>query len=176
MTNTLYDMAVGTFIPMLTTLIGVLDKGEEHARGKGQDPEALLGKQLAPDMFTLSKQVQFTCRHAREAAAYLTGKKPAAGEFKEMTLAELKAHIHATIDGVKSADAKAFDGARRIEMPLQPPLYAEMSGFEFLRDWALPNFYFHAVTAYDILRHEGVEIGKRDYMGAALGPHIRQRA
>jgi hypothetical protein len=165
---------------MLTTLASLLDKGVEHAKSKGQNPDDLMNAKLATDMFPFSMQVRLCCHHARDGVARLTGGTPPTfenmgGDVK--TLAELKAYVLETVAFLKGMKADAFDGAenRKIEFPLQGPMIFAANGLEFLRDWSLGHFNFHAVTAYDILRHEGVPLGKRDYM-SHIGGHIRQNA
>jgi uncharacterized protein len=176
-TISIYSISVETFVPMLTTLSNLLDKGAEHARAKGAEVNALAAARLAPDMFPLSAQVLFSCHQAKECVARLTGQESPVLENKEMSFAEMKALIEAALAHLKSLKASQFDGAedRQIVMPLQGPIELHANGLQFLRDWTLPNFYFHVVTAYDILRHLGVELGKRDYMGH-VSPYIRPRA
>ncbi len=165
-----YAMAIGTFAPMLQSLSGLLDKGAEHAR----DPSALTGARLAPDMYTLAQQVQLACHHAEDGAGRLMGQAPRQPETSEQSLGALKAAIAKTIADLKAAPEAAFDGAadRPITIPISDDLAFEMNGRQFLRDWALPHFYFHVVTAYDILRQQGVTIGKRDYL-SQVGGYIR---
>lgn len=162
----IYSMTMDTFVPMLRTLSNLLDKGAEHMRGQGKDPETLVNARLAPDMFPLVKQVQIACDHAKGAAARLTGREPPRMEDNEQTLEQLKSRIKRTLDYVEGVSANAFEGAenRRIHFALNNDLELDMNGLQFVRDWALPHFYFHLVTAYDILRNQGVEIGKRDYL------------
>jgi hypothetical protein len=166
MTASVYTNAIETFAPMLGTLSGWLDKP-----GAG----ALVDARLAPDMYPLATQVQLACHHARDFVARITGREPPAFDGAEEGVAELKARIATTIELLKKVPAGAFEGAdeRDIAMPLQGTLVLEMKGHQFLRDWALPHFYFHVVTAYDILRHHGVELGKQDYLGH-IGYAIRQ--
>jgi hypothetical protein len=168
----IHAIAVETFVPMLRSLSGVLDKGAEHARANKSDPHALVNARLAPDMYTLAQQVQLASDQARDAAARLSGQDVPNFDSNEKTLDELKARIAKTIDYVQGVRAAAFEGAedRKITIPIPENNIAfEMNGLQFLRDWALPNFYFHVVTAYDILRHNGVEIGKRDYLSHLAG-------
>ena len=174
---TVYALAIETFTPVLNTLSILLDKGAAHARAKGTDPNTLVGARLAPDMYPLSTQVQLACHHPRDATARLAGKTPPKFENAELTFDDLKLLTEKTVAYLKSLSPEAFDGAedRKIEMPLVDRLVFQANGFELLRDWSIPHFYFHVVTAYDILRHNGVEIGKRDYMNH-IGPHIRQRS
>ena len=177
MNFSMYAMAVETFVPMLRTLSGLLDQGGQYARAKGFDPAVLIDARLAPDMYPLVKQVQIACDQAHSAAAQLLGEEAPAFEYRERTLDELKVRIARTIEKLQAADAAAYRGAedRAIQIPLPNGEAAfEMTGFQYVRDWALPHFYFHVVTAYDILRHNGVEIGKRDYLSHA-GRYIRQR-
>jgi hypothetical protein len=176
--TSIYAIATETFEPMLRSLSGVLDKAAEHAHARKSDPTALVNARLAPDMYTLAQQVQLACDQARDATARLSGQDAAQLENNEKTLEELKAHIARTIDYVQGARADAFEGAedRKIIIPIpENNIEFEMNGLQFLRDWALPHFYFHVVTAYDILRHNGVEIGKRDYL-SGVGKYIRQRS
>jgi hypothetical protein len=174
---TLHSIAPETFVPMLKSLSNILDKGAEHARASKSDPAALVSARLAPDMYTLAQQVQLACDQATDATARLTGQDAPQFENIEKTIDELKARIAKTIDYVQSVRATAFEGAedRKIIIPIpENNMEFEMNGLQFLRDWALPHFYFHVVTAYDILRHSGVDIGKRDYM-SHVGGYIRQR-
>ena len=172
----IYEFATKTFVPMMQSLSNILDKGAEHARAKNSDPAALVNARLAPDMYTLSQQVRHACNHAKDATARVTGKEPPQFEDNEQTIEELKARIAKTVNYVDSVRAAAFEGAedRKIIIPIPENMEIEMNGLQFLRDWALPHFYFHVVTAYDILRHNGVEIGKRDYL-SHVGGYIRQR-
>ena len=169
MSNLVYSMAVDTFVPMLSTLSTLLDKSAEHMRSKGLKPDTVTEARLAPDMFPLTKQVQIACDQAKSVAARLTGQEPPRFEDNEQTLDDLKTRIRRTLDYVKSVPASAYQGVeqRRVSFPLMDDLVLDMDGVQYLRDWALPNFYFHVVTAYDILRSQGVQIGKKDYLAHA---------
>jgi uncharacterized protein len=172
-----YGMAIETFVPMLRSLSNILDRGAEHARAKKLEATALVNARLAPDMYTLAQQVQIACDQARDAAARLTGHEPTRVAHNEQSLDELKALIAKTIDYLEKARGDEFEGAedRKITIPIPDNnIEFEMNGTQFLRDWAIPHFYFHVVTAYDILRNNGVEIGKRDYL-SHVGSYIRQR-
>jgi uncharacterized protein len=174
----IYGIATKTFVPMLRSLSNLLDKGAEHARANKSDPDALVTARLAPDMYTLAQQVQLACHQAIDATARLCGKDAAQLENNEKTLEELKVRIAKTINYVESVRASAFEGAedRKITIPIpENNMEFEMNGIQFLRDWALPHFYFHVVTAYGILRHNGVDIGKRDYL-SHVGGYIRPRS
>jgi hypothetical protein len=171
------SLAMGTFVPLLRDLSALLDKGAAHANAKGFDPAVLVRSRLAPDMYSLDKQVELACFHAKDAAARLSGGTPPAREEPADTLDGMKARIAATLAALEAAPPGAFDGAdeRAIVMDLPGGEVAfEMTGYEFLRDWAIPHFYFHVVTAYDILRHNGLDIGKRDYL-AGVGKYLRPR-
>jgi hypothetical protein len=166
----IYAMAIETYVPMLRSLSHVLDQGAKKA-GSGD----LVNGRLAPDMYTLAKQVQLACDQATDSTARLSGQTAPQFEDNEKTFEELKARIAKTLEYVESVRASAFDGAedRKITIPIpENNIDFEMDGLQYLRDWALPHFYFHVVTAYGILRHSGVDIGKRDYMNQ-VGKYIR---
>lgn len=150
----------------LNALSVLLDKAAAYAEAKRIDPAALLNTRLFPDMFGFARQVQSTCDQAKNASARLAGIDPPGYEDNEKTIAELKARIAKTIAFVKTLDANRIDASadREITFPLGPNK-GHMKGADYLNHFALPNFYFHLTTAYDILRHCGVEIGKRDFIG-----------
>jgi len=123
-------------------------------------------------------KVQLACHQANDATARLSGQDAPQFENSDKTLDDLKTRIAKTIEYVNSARESAFEGAETREITIPIPennMEFEMNGLQFLRDWALPHFYFHVVTAYDILRHNGVDIGKRDYL-SGVGRYIRQRS
>jgi hypothetical protein len=175
MTISMYAVAVETFAPMLRSLSKILDKAAEYAKARKFDSAVLVNARLAPDMFRLAQQVQIACDHAKNATGRLMGQEPPRFEDNEQTLEELKARIAKTLDYLESAPPAAFAGAedRDIKISLPNGLIIEAKGLQYLRDWALPHFYFHVVTAYDILRHNGLEIGKRDYLSHS-GSLVRQ--
>jgi len=175
MKTSLYTVWGETFAPMLRTLSELLDKAAQQVRAKGGDPATLVNARLAPDMFPLGLQVQVACHHAKDITARLTGQQAPKLENKELTLPELKALIEQTLALLGGVAASSFDGAedRRVELTLQGGRLLEADGLHFLCHWSMPHFYFHAVTAYDILRHSGIEIGKRDFMTRAA-PYVRQ--
>lgn len=163
----LSNAAIRSFEIGLNALSAVLDKAEAHAKAKSIDPAALLGTRLYPDMFTCGQQVQRACDQAKNGSARLAGVEPPSHPDEEKTIAELKARIAKTVAFVKTLDAKKIDesAGREVTFSLGPNK-GHMKGADYLNHFALPNFYFHITTAYDILRHCGVEIGKRDFMGA----------
>ena len=164
----MHDMTVGSFAPMLESLSAVLYKGEERAKAASLD---LVNARLAPDMFTLAQQVQQACHYAKDAASRLTGKGGTPLEGAEASFAGFRAQIHRAVDAVRGAPAEAFEGAEDRDCSIEIPgnMVIEMNGLRLLRSWSLPHFYFHTVTAYDILRHHGVVIGKQDYLSQVAG-------
>jgi hypothetical protein len=171
----MYAMSIDTFAPMLRSLSANLDKGAQHMDVEKRDGAELVNARLAPDMFTLARQVQIACDHAKNGSARLMGREAPRFEDDEQTLDELKARIAKTLSYMAGAPVDAFEGAedRKIIIPGPGETVFEMTGLQYLRDWALPHFYFHVVTAYDILRHSGVAIGKRDYVGDLVGGYMR---
>lgn len=151
----------------LNALSAVLDKAAAYAEAKKLDPAVLLNTRLYPDMFPLARQVQIACDQAKNASARLAGVEPPRMEDNEKTIAELKARIAKTLAFVKTIDAKTIDASaeREITFPLGPVKKGHMKGADYLNHFALPNFYFHLTTAYGILRHCGLEIGKSDFIG-----------
>ena len=151
----------------LSALSALLDKAEAYAEAKRIDPTVLLNARLFPDMFAFTRQVQSACDQAKNGGARLAGVEPPRYEDNEKTIAELRTRIAKTVAFVKTLDAERIDTAadREIIFPLGPNNKGHMRGADYLNHFALPNFYFHLTTAYDILRHCGVEIGKRDFLG-----------
>jgi hypothetical protein len=167
----MHTMAVDSFVPMLKSLSEILEEGAAYAREKTLD---LVNARLAPDMYTLAQQVELACHHATDGVSRLVGEEPQHVENNERTIAELKDRIAKTVDYTKNANPTAFEGAedREIRIAIPGNMVIAMNGVQFLRSWALPHFYFHVVTAYDILRHNGVAIGKKDYL-SQIGAFIR---
>ncbi len=164
--SNLYDIAVPVFDSMLKNLSTLLDKGAATAAAKGYDPAVLLGARLAPDMFPLTRQVQIATDAAKFGVSRLIGVQPPRFADDESSFAQLATRIEATREFVTSVSREQFEGAetRRVEVPTRAATRV-FEGRVFLLHWAMPNFYFHVVTTYDILRHNGVEIGKIDYLG-----------
>ena len=152
----------------LNALSAVLDKAGQFAAAKKIDPAVLLNSRLAPDMFSLTRQVQVATDLAKNGAARLAGVEPPRYEDKEATLDELKARLAKTVAFIKTLDTKSIDAAadREITFPLGPTNKGQMKGGDYLNHFILPNVYFHLTAAYAILRHCGVEIGKQDFLGA----------
>lgn len=162
----MYTMSIESFLPMLAAMTTLLDKALAHATAKKFEPGVLVNARLAPDMFPLSRQIQIACDAAKIGSARLAGQEAPRFEDTETTIEELRARVQRTIEYLKTIPASAFDGAedRDIKIPVRERTL-EMKGLPYLRTWALPNFYFHVVTTYAILRHNGVQIGKPDFLG-----------
>jgi uncharacterized protein len=163
----MYQASVPAFLTMLKNLTAILDKAEAYAADREIDPQVLLNWRLAPDMFPLTRQIQIAADFAKGTTARLAGKDVPKYADDEKSLAELKARLAKTVKFVESIAAKDFDGAESRDITLTVGgQEMRFKGEPYLVHFALPNFYFHATTAYDILRRCGVEIGKRDFMGA----------
>lgn len=164
----LFDSSVPAFIQTLTSLSAILHKAEAHAKTKGIQPDVLLGARLFPDMFPFTLQIQHACDLAGRACARLAQIEIPITADTETTFAELKQRIGKTIGYVRAFERSQFDGAeaRNITVDVGGGQPRTLSGQQYLSNFALPSFYFHATTAYDILRHRGVKLGKRDFLGA----------
>ena len=151
----------------LKALSALLDKADAYAVAKKVDPAVLLNTRLAPDMFSLTGQVQMATDLAKNGVSRLAGVEPPRFEDTEKTLEQLKERIAKTVTYVKSIDATQIDASaqRQLSFPLGPKNKGEMNAADYLNHFLLPNFYFHLTTAYDILRHCGVELSKPDYLG-----------
>lgn len=151
----------------LNALAALLDKAEAYAEAHKFDSAILLNARLFPNMFPLVRQVQIVCDLAKNGGARLAGVEAPKHEDSEKTIGELKARIAKTLAFVKTLDAKSIDAAadREVTFPLGPDHKGHMKGADYLNHFVLPNFHFHRATAYGILRHNGVEIGKRDFLG-----------
>ena len=171
MSLSLSQLTVPAFVQTLTALSGVLDKAHAFATAKKIDEATLLGTRLIPDMLPLGRQIQLSCDFAKNTMARLSASEPPKYEDNEKTIAELKARIEKTLAYVHSIDAAKVDaaGAAPITFPAGPGMKATLTGAVYLQHFALPNFYFHSTTAYAILRKSGVELGKRDFIGAVPG-------
>jgi uncharacterized protein len=159
-------VAVPSFEQTLGALSKILDKAAAHCTAKKIDPAVMLQTRLSPDMFPLLKQVQLACDFAKNCVGRLTGEPPKFPD-EEKSFDDLKARIAKTLDYVRSAKSPDIDAAadKDVTFPIGPQQTLTLKGEQFLVHFVLPNFYFHATTAYDILRHAGVEIGKRDFLG-----------
>ena len=163
----MYQASVPLMTKMLINLKAILQKAATHAKAKKIEESALLNARLYPDMFVLTRQVQIGCDFARATAARLAGLEPPAYEENEQSLAELVSRIDRSVDYLQSLKPQQIDGseAREIVRPVRGEP-KKFTGINYLLQVALPNFFFHVTTAYAILRHNGIEIGKYDYIGA----------
>jgi hypothetical protein len=163
----MYALSHDVFRKALTQLLHIMEKGVVSAKSRNFDPNLLVTTRLAPDMLPFSKQIQLTSDFAKNSMARLAGIDPPKFEDNETTLDELVARVKKTLDYLGTVPATALEGSetRDIKIPLRDRTL-EMKGLPFLQNWALPNFFFHHVTAYNLLRHNGVDIGKRDFLGS----------
>jgi len=170
MTISMYKASVPIFVQFLASLSASLDKASAYAETKKVEPSVLLNMRLAPDMFPLVRQVRAATDHAINGCGRLAGAQLPTFSNAETTVAELKERIGKTIEFLKSLKPGDIDGSEEKEIKFTLPSGAtrELTGQSLLLNNSLPNFYFHCTTAYDILRHCGVELGKRDFMGTPV--------
>lgn len=162
----MYQASAPRFINTLNNLSAILDKAAAHAEARKIDPLALTAFRLFPDMFPLTRQVQIACDAAKGAVARLAGVEVPKHEDTEKTFDELKERIAKTIAFVRSVKPALIDGSEEKEITLKVGgRDLKFTGMQYLLGFALPNFYFHVTTTYAILRHNGIEIGKTDFLG-----------
>lgn len=168
MNSPMYTHTVPVFNQMLTAMKAVLAQVDAHVAAKSIEPDAFLQARLFPDMFPLIKQVQIAADFARGISARLAGIDVPAYEGKEKSFSELDALLTRTMAFLDSLKAGQFDGSESREIVLRPgtPKEKKLTGQAYLANYGSPQFFFHVTTAYAILRHNGIAIGKRDYMGA----------
>lgn len=168
MTHSMYTHSVPVFKQMLTALNTMLAQASEYAATKSIEPDALLQARLAPDMFPLLKQVQIAADFSRGIAARLAGVEVPTFAGQEKTFADLDALLTQTLAFLDTVDASQFEGKETSEIVLRPgtPKEKKLSGQVYLANYGLPQFFFHVTTAYALLRHNGLPVGKRDFMGA----------
>ena len=162
----MHAMSHGVFKKALLQLQHVMEKAVANAKARNFDTSVLVGARLAPDMFPFAKQVQLTSDFAKNSMARLMGVEAPKFEDNETTMDELFARVKKTIEYLDSIPESALEGSetRDIVIKLRDRT-VEFKGLVFLQTWAIPNFFFHYVTAYNLLRHNGVDIGKRDFLG-----------
>jgi hypothetical protein len=166
MAISMYQASAPRFANTLKNLSAILDKAQAHCEARKIDPLVLTGSRLYPDMLALARQVQIACDNAKGAVARLAGVEAPKHEDSEQTPAELQARIAKTIAFIETFKPAQIDGSEDRDIALKlGPREVQWKGMQYLLGFALPNFYFHVVTAYDILRHNGVELAKRDYIG-----------
>ena len=167
----MHAMSVDLFAHTLGNLSSILEKAAASATQRKFDPAVLLAARLAPDMLPLTRQVQIATDIAKNAIARLAAQDPPRFEDTETTIEQLRARLARAIDYLRSIPASALEGSetRDIKLPAGERTL-EFKGLEFLQRWAIPNVFFHVVTAYDILRHNGVELGKSDFLRGGRDP------
>jgi len=167
MTISMHAASVPVFKQLLGALGEILAKAETHAADKKIDPDALLQARLFPDMFPLTRQVQIACDFAKGVSARLAGADVPVHDDKETTFEELRGLVARTIAFIDGLDTNQFDGSETRDITLRPgtPKERKIAGQAYLLSYGLPQFFFHLTTAYALLRHNGVEMGKKDYMG-----------
>ena len=162
----MYQASVPRFASALGNLSGLLDKAQAHVEAKKLDAAVLTGYRLYPDMLPMTAQVQIACDNAKRVVALLSGVENPSYEDTEKTIADLKARIAKTIAFIQSVPQAKIDGTDEKEIVIKRgDKETRYKGLQFLLGHAVPNFYFHVTTTYNILRHNGVDIGKRDYLG-----------
>ena len=162
----MYQASTPRFAALLRNLSAIIDKAEAHCAAKKIEPSALTTFRLYPDMFQFTRQVQIACDTAKGAVARLAGVEIPKHEDTEQTFGELKARIAKTLDFIESVGAAKIDGSEEREIVLQLRSgERRFKGMQYLLGSAYPNFYFHITTAYNILRHNGIDIGKADFLG-----------
>ena len=167
MAISMHQVAVPPIVQILGSISAVLDKAAAHCEARKIDPAVLLSFRLYPDMFPLSRQVQIMTDQAKGMAARLAGVEVPSYPDAETSIADLKARIARTIDFVKSLTPQQFEGSEDRDITIKAgALELKFKGRQYLTGFVFPNFYFHATTTYDILRHCGVELGKRDFLGS----------
>lgn len=167
MTLSMYQASILPLKRSLNNLIAILEKGADHAEAKNIDPAVLINSRLYPDMFPLSRQVQIASDIARRGAAKLAGVEAASVEDTETTFPELIDRLKQSIAYLEKFSAEQIDGSeeKEVELPIGDGKSITLKGWPFLAFFVMPNVHFHVTTAYDILRHNGVEVGKRDFLG-----------
>jgi uncharacterized protein len=162
--------SVGAYVVTLQAFSNILDKAQAHAEAKKFDSAIYLTLRMRPDMMPFARQVQSFCDHAKNSSSRLAGVEPPRFEDNEASIAELKTRIQKTLDHIATLDAAALEAGleKELILPLGPNK-AKIRGDNYLLHFALPNYYFHLTTAYDLLRYAGVDIGKRDFLGAVPG-------
>lgn len=168
MSLSMHEASVPVFRHMLGALAGVLAKGEAHAAEQGVEPDVLLQARLFPDMFPLQRQVQIACDFAKSVSARLADVEVPAFPDDEASFGELRERIARTLAFIDGLDPLLFEGSDEREIVLRPgtPKERRFDGKAYLLQYGLPQFFFHVTTAYALLRHNGVAVGKLDFMGA----------
>jgi hypothetical protein len=166
MSVSLYDLSIPVFTLSLSNLSAILDKAASYSEAKKIDPKVMAQSRLIADMLPLSAQIQIACDTAKGAAARLAGVEAPKHEDNETTLAELKARVGKTLDFIKGIKPEQLQGAESREIVLQfPNATLKFNGKNYLANFVIPNLFFHVTMAYALLRKNGVDLGKRDFLG-----------
>lgn len=174
MSDLIYQSSKAVFVHNLKNLSALLKEAARDAKSRGIDPAVILNARLAPDMHPLVRQVQIATDHAKGCCSRLAGVETPSFADVETTFAELEDRLQRTLGFIGGLKRKQFAGSETREIAMQFPIgKIKFSGVDYLNGWALPNFYFHYITAYNILRHNGVAIGKRDFLGAVPGMQMK---
>ena len=174
MSNVMYRSSAQVFVHNLKNLSAILKLAAKDAKARGIDPTVLLNSRLSPDMFALARQVQIVTDNAKGCSARLAGVDPPVFADDETTFPQLEDRIKRTLTFIGSLKAAQFEGSEAREVVMKLPIGTlSFSGIDYLNGWALPNFYFHYTTAYNILRHNGVPLGKLNFLGAVPGMQMR---
>jgi hypothetical protein len=161
----MYQATIPQFIKMLGNLTPMLDKAVKHAETKKYDVSVLLSSRLAPDQYPFIRQIQIACDTAKGFAARMSGQEPPKHEDNEKTLDEVRHRIHKTVQYLQTIKAEQFKDSEKRPIRLSFMEGKAMTGFDYATEMAIPNFYFHVTTAYAILRHNGIDVGKMDFLG-----------
>ncbi|KJC60109.1 hypothetical protein UP10_15765 [Bradyrhizobium sp. LTSPM299] len=172
MTISLHDASIGVYVPYLRNLSALLDHADAHAKVRKIDPEVLLAMRLSPNMYSLRQQVGEALRHAILSCALLAGREPLVLPGAEPDIAELKSRILATIDFAQCLLPAAIDAAadKEVVFTFRSGATRSFTGQSLILTFSVPQFFFHVATAYDILRHAGVNLAKKDFLGPPRPP------
>ena len=172
MTISLHDASIGVYVPYLRNLSALLDHADAHAKVRKIDPDVLLAMRLSPNMYSLRQQVGEALRHVNLSCALLAGREPLALPGAEPDIAELKSRILATIDFAQGLPRAAIDAAadREVVFTFRSGATRSFTGQSLILTFSVPQFFFHVATAYDILRHAGVDLAKKDFLGPPRPP------
>lgn len=173
MTNSMHKSCAQVYTHNLKNLAAMLKSAEKDVKARGIDPSVMVNARLAPDMLPLVSQVQMVSDNAKGACARLAGVEPPVFKDNEATFAELQDRIKRTLAFIRTLKAKQFEGAESREVVMTLSVgKLKFNGADYLNGFALPNFYFHLTTAYNIMRHNGVGLGKFDFLGNVPGMHV----
>lgn len=170
MSDSMYQLTVPVFIHNLKNASKFLKEAVKHAQKKGIEPTVLLNARLAPDMLPLTRQIQIVTDNAKGCCGRLAGVKPPVFKDGDATFAELEERLQTTIKFLRTLNKQQFAGSETRQIDMELPIgVLSFKGLDYVKGWVFPNFYFHLTTAYNILRNNGVELGKTNYLGMVPG-------